>query len=370
MAIEFDIQVRNGTVKITVGDSQTSNGNTSQKGGNPPGGGGGHTGGGGPKNESGTACCGPVVIGPIVIDGSSLQSGMQGQNGKGGNPPGGGGGHTGGNPPGGGGGHTGGNLPGGGGGHTGGNPPGGGGGHTGGGGPHSASGSGCCCPVVIGPIVISGCSSGQGASWAGYIGSQAVSINPPLQAESKAVTQPFVMQTQEATNWCWAAVAVSVNDFFNPPNALAGPPWTQSTLANKLLGITSSPGCDQTPVPTPCNKPEALDVALTITQNLMPDGARFNQHLTFDSIQKWVAAQLPLGARITWFGGGAHFIALDGCKLMSSGQRMVHVQDPSFSSTSPPGLWDYDALVESYLEEGYWSDTYLMTAQTPGLSQM
>jgi hypothetical protein len=354
MAIEFDIQVRNGTVKITVGGGQTNTTSGTRLGGNPPGGGGGHTGGGGPEGGSAGGCCGPVVIGPIVVDGSSLQSGMQDQNGKGGNPPGGGGGHTGGNSPSG---------------HTGGNPPGGGGGHTGGGGPHSGSGSGCCCPVVIGPIVIGGCSSGQGvATWAG---SQAVSINPPLQTESKAATQPFVMQTQQATNWCWAAVAVSVNDFFGSPvGVFAGPAWTQSSLANKQLGITSSPGCAQTPVPTPCNQPEALDVALNITKNLMPDGAKFNQHLTFESIQNWVTAQLPLGARITWYGGGAHFIALDGCKLMSSGERMVHVQDPSFSSTSPPGLWDYDALVESYLEEGYWSDTYLVMAQPPGLNQV
>jgi Papain-like cysteine protease AvrRpt2 len=344
MAIEFDIQVRNGTVKITVGGGgQTSSGNATEKGGNPPGGAGGHTGGGGP-NESG--CCGPMVIGPIVVDSAALQAGAENDGRKGGNPPGGGGGHTGGN------------------------PPGGGGGHTGGGGPERGSGSGCCCPVVIGPIVIGGC-SGQGATSAGYIGSQAVSIDPPLQDEIKAPTKPFIMQPQEATNWCWAAVAVSVNNFFGSPvGVLADPAWDQFKLANQLLGITSAPGCAQMPVPTKCNQPEGLDVALTITKNLMPDGAKFDQHLTYDSIQKWVAAQLPLGARITWYGGGAHFIALDGVKLMNSGERMVHVQDPSFTSTSPPGLWDYDALVESYLEEGYWSDTYLVMAQTLGVNQV
>ena len=53
-----------------------------------------------------------------------------------------------------------------------------------------------------------------------------------------------------------------------------------------------------------------------------------------------------------------------------SPERKVHVQDPSFSSTSPPGLWDYDTLVEGYLEEGYWSDTYLVMAQLPGVNQV
>lgn len=59
-------------------------------------------------------------------------------------------------------------------------------------------------------------------------------------------------------------------------------------------------------------------------------------------------------------GGGAHFIALDGCKVTTSGRRMVHVQDPNDNPTSSPGFLDYDDLVEDYGEAGYWNDTYLL----------
>jgi hypothetical protein len=356
MPIEFDIQVVNGCLKITVGGGQTT----------------------ATRSDQGGGCCGPVVVGPIVVDASSMQSGMPGQNQQGGNSPGGASGFTGGGAPGQGGHGNGQNSPGGHGGHTGGggpgkgghgngqSSPGGHGGHTGGGGPGSGSGSGCCCPVVIGPIVIGGCCSSQDpASSNADPGSKAVCQPPPTSAAVVAPTRPFTMQAQQASNWCWAAVAVSIYDFFNPPNnlgAYAGTLWTQGLVANKLLGITA-PGCSQQPIPGSCNQDEALDAALTITQNLMPSGALFGQHFTFACIQSWVKAQIPLGVRIQWRGVGGHFIVLDGCKVLSSGRQLVHVQDPSCTANASHSLWDYDALVEDYREAGYWDSTYLVASK-------
>ena len=222
-----------------------------------------------------------------------------------------------------------------------------------------ASGNGCCAPVVIGPIVITDCCSGQGAQSgaSGYTGSRAVTVNPPLQPEKPSPGGTFIMQTQEVSNWCWAAVAVSMNDFLDPPTPLAAPTWTQRTLANELLGI-AAPGCIAAPAIRRCNKPEALDKALTITENLMPDGYLSNQHLTFESIQAWVNVQFPIGLRITWRGSGAHFIVAVGFKAPPSGQQIVHVQDPS--PYGSPGVWDYDELVNNYDDAGFWSDTYLV----------
>jgi hypothetical protein len=305
MAIEFDIQVVNGTVKITVGGSQAN----------------------------------AAVIGPIVLDGSS----MQGQGGQGGEgpavPPGKTGGEGPAVPPG----KTGGEGPA--------VPP----GNTGGGRP--GGGSGSCGPVVIGPIVITGCS---GTASSGATGSKAVTVNPPAPTDEliKRKLGAFTMEPQKESNWCWAAVAVSIHDFLDPE----GEPWTQPTLATQLLidqGI-KSPGCVDRPKSRICNRPEALDVALAITRNLRHKGALFNQHLTFDCIQDWVKAQFPVGARIVWRDGGAHFIALDGYKVTTSGHRMVHVQDPNDYPTSSPGFLDYDTLVEDYGEAGFWNDTYLV----------
>jgi hypothetical protein len=175
----------------------------------------------------------------------------------------------------------------------------------------------------------------------------------------------FTMEIQQETYWCWAAVAVSMNSFLNPP-AFAAPAWTQFTLANQLmqrLGIPS-PDCINNPGSRVCNQPEPLDLALTITGNLRPGGALFCQHLTFDCLQSWIDAQLPVGARIKWRGvnAGAHFIALDGYRVTGSGRQLVHVQDPSPTANGSPGFWDYDALVEDYDQAGTWDDTYLVIA--------
>src|ERR1035438_3869331 len=85
MAIKFDIQVRNGTVTITVGREPANARNqggaqvdAAKQGGQGPSQPPTDTGSGGPGSG---CCCAPVVIGPIVIDGSSMQaqSGLGGQ---------------------------------------------------------------------------------------------------------------------------------------------------------------------------------------------------------------------------------------------------------------------------------------------------
>ena len=351
MAVKFDIQVGNGTVTITVGgQSSSSPGSKKQtRRGSGSGGAGPEasvgSGGAGPEASVGTGgagagsncCCAPLIIGPIVISGGILGAGSVG----GAGPEAGLG--------------TGGAGPEAGLGTGGAGPEAG----LGTGGGEAGVGNGCCSPVVIGPIVITDGCSGQGAQSgeSGSTGSRAVTVNPPIQPKKPSPGGTFIMQTQKASNWCWAAVAVSINDFLDPPTPLAAPTWTQPTLANELLGI-AAPGCIAAPAIRRCNKPEALDQALTITENLMPDGYLSNQHLTFESIQEWVNVEFPIGLRITWRGSGAHFIVAVGFKAPPSGRQIVLVQDPS--PYASPGIWDYDELVNNYDDAGFWSDTYLV----------
>jgi hypothetical protein len=266
MAMEIEIQVRNGKVKIIVGggDTQaagkggvspgdpTSNAGGGQaKGGVSPGDPSSNAGGGGPT-PTGGCCCAPMVIGPIVVAGSGMQTG------------------------------TGGVSPGdptsnaGGGQAKGGVSPGDPSSNAGGGSP---SAGGCCCaPVVIGPIVFTNCCSGQAVA-PDPPTAQQVTVNPPTSptlTSRKVTVAGFEMQTQDQINWCWAAVAVSVTDFLDPqPIAIA---WTQETLATKLLNSQSPASVLNCSLPneasstTQCNQPEALDVALTITKNLRKNG--------------------------------------------------------------------------------------------------
>ena len=346
MAIELSIRVGNGGISIAVGDGQARA--TGQGGKGPIDGPG--PGSGGPVSASGDGCgCGTTVIGPIVVDGSAMQAGF-GQSGQGGKGPIDGPGPGGSGPidgPG----------PGGSGPIDGPGP--------GGAGPGGGRGS-CGGTTVIGPIVITGCCLGsRSASNSGTsdcnIGSQEVALDPPQdQFGSSAATAPansllpFAMEPQQQNNWCWAAVAVSVNNFLDPRTP---PTWSQGRLAADLL---KNPSCSLTPPATACNVPEDLQGALGITGNLRRNGYMTETHLAFDSICNWVNSHLPVGARIKWRGPGAHFIALDGYRVTSSGRRMVHVQDPD--ATTSPGFIDYEELVENYRNDGSWVDTYLVIA--------
>ncbi len=69
---------------------------------------------------------------------------------------------------------------------------------------------------------------------------------------------PFTMQYQQQSNWCWAAVSVSVALFYSSSSK-----WTQCTLVNDALGQKT---CCATGGSAACNQPWYLDRALQIVQ--------------------------------------------------------------------------------------------------------
>jgi Papain-like cysteine protease AvrRpt2 len=161
------------------------------------------------------------------------------------------------------------------------------------------------------------------------------------------------MEEQQEANWCWAAVAVSVHNFLN-----SSAPMAQGGLATQvLLGEAQIPaGVDCSTNPDLCNYTAALNDALTLSGNLKAGGYLQVQHLSFNSLKNWVNAHLPIGARMVWFGGGAHFLAVDGFREFVSGVQQVHVQDPLYG----PSLQNYDDFVADYPPGGSWRDTYLL----------
>jgi hypothetical protein len=170
------------------------------------------------------------------------------------------------------------------------------------------------------------------------------------------------MQCQQESEWCWAAVAVSINDYLDPPaaQAVGGPAWTQPSLATLVLAqeLQWNPPVDCSADPNQtCDQPAGLDDALTITKNLMQGGFRSNSFLDFTSLQMFMDQQLPVGARILWPAGGAHFIALSGYQLFSTGEQKVMVEDSLYG----PSVQDYSSLRGQYIYQGVWNDSYLVT---------
>jgi hypothetical protein len=323
MAMKFDIQIRNGTVTIVVGGVHS-------------------TGLGGDQSEQ--ECSGdPLVIGPIVITGG-LSVDPDGPTG------GGGGGRNSG--PGSGGRHSGPGTGGGGGGRNSGPGPGGGG---------PMGGGGYSCPIVIGPIVIGGWASGEALNSGDPTEppAQMISLIAPAAVPRTPRAPNFDMQPQIEGDWCWAAVAVSMFNYLNPDPSTVGDKWDQSSLATAVLAqeMQWNPPVNCSKDPTQmCDVPARLDTALSVTGNLAQNGALSNSYLDFASIKSWVDQLLPIGARMLWPSGGAHFVAFSGYQEFDDGSQFVMVQDPLYG----PGLHDFSSLQGDYIYGGTWQDTYLV----------
>jgi len=110
----------------------------------------------------------------------------------------------------------------------------------------------------------------------------------------------YQWQKQERSNWCWAAVASSVDQYFAVP-----PQYGQCDIASGCLGFACC-----APAPTaPCNIPFTLQTALGFAGHF----DRFAVPPTPDDVRDEIQLnQRPLCARIQWSEGGGHFVTIFG----------------------------------------------------------
>ena len=148
----------------------------------------------------------------------------------------------------------------------------------------------------------------------------------------------FAMQRQQQTQWCWAAVSISVNRFYRSASG-----WTQCKVVDKALGQQSC--CSNGGTPR-CNQPWYLDRALNIVANLRSWKAG---KATFAKVQAEVNACQPLCLRIGWNGGGGHFVAVYGYSGSS-----LNVADPWYGNS----VQSYSTFPGSYNGGGAWTHDY------------
>jgi hypothetical protein len=154
----------------------------------------------------------------------------------------------------------------------------------------------------------------------------------------------FSMQQQEADDWCWAAVAVSVNKFIAPNSSL-----TQGTLASQLL-----PECNGDPTSAVCNLPASLTQALNLIHRQVADPIL--SPISFAQIRQTIDSGWPIPVRIVWDDnpGNAHFVVITGYAVSQSGVPLVQVDDPFYDRS----IVDYSTFVSSYHGAGQWERTY------------
>lgn len=152
----------------------------------------------------------------------------------------------------------------------------------------------------------------------------------------------FFMQQQQQSNWCWAATGTSVGLFYQP-----GSGWTQCAVANGELGRNDCCGAGAS---GPCNVYGYLDQALTVV-------GHFDHWVggiaTTAQIENEVTFARPLGIRVAWSGGGAHFLVIKG-QYSAGGIDYVSVDDPIYGRSDV----NYATLQTAYKGSGTWTHTY------------
>ena len=150
------------------------------------------------------------------------------------------------------------------------------------------------------------------------------------------------MQAQQQLNWCWAAVAVSVAQFY-----VAASPWSQQCdVASQELGKTCCPAGSN----TACDIPWYLDLALQRVKHL---NTWAGGSVPMGTIQGEISGSHPTGARIAWSTGGGHFVVVSGYSSSPAGD-FVTIEDPIWAQSTLA----LSVFQSSYQGSGRWSHTY------------
>ncbi|MFL6464693.1 MAG: C39 family peptidase [Bryobacteraceae bacterium] len=168
----------------------------------------------------------------------------------------------------------------------------------------------------------------------------------------------FQIETQEQRNWCWAAVAATVANYFFPGQAIEQ--CAVATGVQYAQGVPNTNCCPNGSTSV-CDIPEALEDALNTVNNLL--GKSLTHHasdtyLDFKIIRQKIDAGLPICARIRWYGEGerGHFVMIIGYSESPSAGQWVDIADPRYEDSTIP----YEQFRSAYWGAGWWDDTYLV----------
>jgi len=168
-------------------------------------------------------------------------------------------------------------------------------------------------------------------------------------------TLDFVLQEQEADNWCWLATAASVSDYYIGLSVNR-----QCSLANTLLARLDCCGgsSSQTGPPSQCDVTGKLSVALSLVGNY--------DHLTrepldFQTVRGEIDAGRPVCARFEQDGGGGHIQVIYGYVTGQGGNRYYRIADSYYNLTTEEGdltLADAEYVASAEYWLGQLTHTY------------
>jgi hypothetical protein len=195
----------------------------------------------------------------------------------------------------------------------------------------------------------------------------------------------FKMQTQCASEWCWAAAAVSTADYYCRRGfAASATNLTQCRVASRATPALinccqgeNTADCTKSAYPKGCNIPSYLDQALDFIGGLPSDKGLRDFAIQFEeagneaSIQAQIKHGRPIGCLIRWAGAPAryHYIMIVGWFVDSSGHRLVYVHDPQRETGAPPLPYRYEKVMRGYVHDGQEADIWETTVLTQPINR-
>jgi|SRR5271165_89349 len=146
----------------------------------------------------------------------------------------------------------------------------------------------------------------------------------------------FPIEYQQEKDWCWNAVAVSVERYFYPQSKM-----TQKTFARQALGPFAE--TDQ-----------ALRLSVALGDLKLPYTPR-GGFLSFEEIRTALDANLPVCATIMWKAGDYHCVVISGYRVSPGSDPQVYVSDPRIKDPDPKP-WPYDVFLSAYSPPSYAKD--------------
>ena len=154
----------------------------------------------------------------------------------------------------------------------------------------------------------------------------------------------YQMQTQQQTQWCWAAVSASTSLYFDASSS-----WTQCKLADTEFSQSTCCNSGQGGCPS-CNKPYYLQRSLATTGNFANQTGATQ---TVDDVLAEIAQRRPVGVRIEWPDGSGHFVMVTG---VGQNRQMLAIDDPWYGHS----YISYSAFSSAYQGNGTWNWTYFV----------
>jgi hypothetical protein len=181
----------------------------------------------------------------------------------------------------------------------------------------------------------------------------------------------FKMETQCHINWCWAAVAQSIINYYEPNKG-----WTQTDIAKLMMpGYTYEAECykgglAEDDLDLPYNKGQILEIALSKVECYHHSQNPPDKEAPLQAVQQWINGEMrgmrrPVCVRIRWPNLNGHFVVIDAyCR----GTNLLHVSDPwgpQFKEISHDDMSHHYTTFDSPVE-GSWTDTmYTKHPKTP-----